>query len=169
MFDEEIQTIAKQLVKQFAEAKRTIATAESCTGGLIGGAITSVSGSSAVYETGFVTYSNEAKIALIDVDPHTLDTIGAVSAETASQMAIGTLEATGANAAVAVTGIAGPTGGTEVKPVGLVFVAIASDFEEGAFVERFEFGSIGREKIRRETVREALEMLIAYGLDRFTD
>ena len=165
MFDEEIATLAAMVVREFSEAGMTVTTAESCTGGLIGGAITSVSGSSTVYGRGFITYSNEAKKQLLGVDPATLADLGAVSAECASQMATGALEAANANAAVAVTGIAGPDGGTEEKPVGLVYIAVATSEDEGAFVESFEFGDIGRDAVRRETVKEALEMLLGYGLD----
>ncbi len=165
MFDEEITALATMLVREFDAAGIKVATAESCTGGLIGGAITSVAGSSNVYGRGFITYSNQAKIDLLDVDPHVLQVHGAVSAECASQMATGTLEAADAGAAVAVTGIAGPGGGSEAKPVGLVFIAVATSEDEGAFVEQFQFGDIGRDEIRRETVLQALEMLLGYGLD----
>ena len=165
MFDEEILAMASMVVKEFGEMNMQVATAESCTGGLIGGAITSVDGSSSVFGRGFITYSNQAKTDLLGVEPGTLEDHGAVSAECASQMAIGALEAANANAAVAVTGIAGPGGGTETKPVGLVYIAVATSEDEGAFVEKFEFGDIGRHNVRRETVMQAMEMLLGYGLD----
>lgn len=165
MFDEEISALASMVVKEFGGAKMTVTTAESCTGGLIASAITSVAGSSEVFGKGLVTYSNDAKIQLLDVDPDTLRNHGAVSAECASQMAAGALEEADADVAVAVTGIAGPGGGTEAKPVGLVYIAVATSQDEGAFVESFEFGDIGRDKVRRETVKEAMEMLLGYGLD----
>ncbi|MGI9350578.1 MAG: CinA family protein [Rhizobiaceae bacterium] len=165
MFDDEITALATMVISEFHEAGMTVATAESCTGGLIGGAITAISGSSNVYGRGFITYSNEAKIQILGVETQTLEEHGAVSAECASQMATGALEAANANAAVAVTGIAGPDGGTDAKPVGLVYIAVATSEDEGAFVERFEFGEIGRNAIRRETVKEGLEMLLGYGLD----
>lgn len=165
MFDQEIHTLAEMVVREFTSAGLLVTTAESCTGGLIGGAITAISGSSDVYQRGYVTYSNDAKAELLGVDRDTLRDHGAVSAECASQMAIGALEAADANAAVAVTGIAGPGGGSDSKPVGLVYIAVATSEEEGAFVERFEFGDLGREAVRRETVKEALEMLLGYGLN----
>jgi len=165
MFDEEILALASMVIKEFGEMNMQVATAESCTGGLIGGAITSVDGSSSVYGRGFITYSNQAKTDLLGVEPGTLEDHGAVSVECASQMATGALEAANANAAVAVTGIAGPGGGTETKPVGLVYIAVATSADEGAFVEKFEFGDIGRHNVRRETVMQALEMLLGYGLD----
>ena len=165
MFDEEILAIAGMVVRDFAQAGLSVATAESCTGGLIGAAITTVPGSSDVFEGGFLTYSNAMKMEFLNVDRGVLETHGAVSAECASQMAAGALEAADVDAAVAVTGIAGPGGGSETKPVGLVYIAVATASEEGSFVESFEFGSIGREAVRRETVKEALEMLLSYGLD----
>ena len=165
MFDEEIAALAAMAIREFEAAEMTITTAESCTGGLVAGALTSVSGSSNVFERGFVTYANSAKQELLGVSPETLADYGAVSAECAVQMASGALKAANANASVAVTGIAGPGGGTDEKPVGLVFIAVATSEEEGAFVERFEFGNPGRDAIRRETVKEALEMLLGYALD----
>jgi len=165
MFDDELIALAKMVVAEFGEANFKVATVESCTGGLIGGCITAVEGSSAVFDRGFLTYSNDAKIDLVNVAPATIEEHGAVSAECASQMATGAVVAADVDAAVAVTGIAGPGGGSTEKPVGLVFVAVATSQEEGAFVERFEFGDIGRDKVRRETIREALEMLLGYGID----
>ena len=165
MFDEELTTIAQQVIKDFGEAGFTIATAESCTGGLIGGCITSVGGSSAVFDRGFITYSNEAKSQVLGVKPDLIEEHGAVSPQIASEMAIGAIKQSGANAAVAVTGIAGPGGGTETKPVGLVYIAVATSDEEGAFVEDFNFADMSRDEVRRETVKEALEMLLGYGLD----
>jgi len=165
MFDDELIALAKMVVAEFGEANFKVATVESCTGGLIGGCITAVEGSSAVFDRGFLTYSNDAKIDLVNVAPATIEEHGAVSAECASQMATGAVVAADVDAAVAVTGIAGPGGGSTEKPVGLVFVAVATSQEEGAFVERFEFGDIGRDKVRRETIREALEILLGYGID----
>lgn len=165
MFDEELSAIAGETIRQFGEANMLVATAESCTGGLIGGCLTSVSGSSSVVDRGFITYSNEAKQEVLGVNSDLLKEYGAVSSQVASEMAIGALKNSNASASVAVTGIAGPNGGSEEKPVGLVYIAVATTSEEGAFVEDFNFGNISRDKIRRETIKEALEMLIAYGLD----
>ncbi|MEO1143934.1 MAG: CinA family protein [Pseudomonadota bacterium] len=164
-FDEELTVIAGEVIKSFGKAGMTIATAESCTGGLIGGCLTSVSGSSEVFDRGFITYSNEAKAQSLGVDPALIEEHGAVSAQVASEMAIGAVKAANVDAAVAVTGIAGPGGGTEKKPVGLVYIAIALSEEEGAFVEDFLFADMDRDGVRRETVKEALEMLLGYGLD----
>lgn len=165
MFDEELITIAQQVIKEFGEAGFKIATAESCTGGLIGGCITAVGGSSAVFDRGFITYSNEAKNEALGVHPDLIKEHGAVSAQVASEMAIGAIKHSGSNAAVAVTGIAGPGGGSETKPVGLVYIAVATSNEEGAFVEDFNFTDMSRDEVRRETIKEALEMLLGYGLD----
>ena len=165
MFDEELTTIAAQVIKEFGEANATVATAESCTGGLIGGCLTSVAGSSSVFNRGFITYSNEAKTEMLDVKADLIEEHGAVSPQVASEMAIGAIKHSGANASVAVTGIAGPGGGTETKPVGLVYIAVATSEEEGAFVEDFNFADMNRDEVRRETVKEALEMLLGYGLD----
>lgn len=153
------------VVRDFAAAGKRIATVESCTGGMIGACITSASGSSSVFDRGFITYSNEAKSALVGVDPEVIREHGAVSAQCASQMAIGGLKTADVDAVVAVTGIAGPGGGTSEKPVGLVFIAVAIREEEGAFVEQFEFGEIGRDAVRAATVREALEMLLGYAIE----
>jgi nicotinamide-nucleotide amidase len=164
MFDEELQTIARQVIKEFAQANAKIATAESCTGGMIGGCITAIDGSSSVFDRGFITYSNEAKIKMLNVNAGLIEEHGAVSAQVASEMAIGAIKNSDCNAAVAVTGIAGPSGGTENKPVGLVYIAVATADEEGAFVEDFKFSG-DRDEVRRSTVKEALEMLLGYGLD----
>ncbi|MEO0909339.1 MAG: CinA family protein [Pseudomonadota bacterium] len=163
--DEELTVIAGEVIKSFGKAGMTIATAESCTGGLIGGCLTSVSGSSEVFDRGFITYSNEAKAQSLGVDPALIEEHGAVSAQVASEMAIGAVKAANVDAAVAVTGIAGPGGGTDKKPVGLVYIAVALSEEEGAFVEDFLFADMDRDGVRRETVKEALEMLLGYGLD----
>ncbi len=165
MFDEELITIANQVIKEFDDANLTVVTAESCTGGLIGGCLTAVAGSSKVFDRGFITYTNEAKTEMLDVKKTLIDEHGAVSAQVASEMAIGAIAKSGSNAAVAVTGIAGPGGGTETKPVGLVYIAVATSEEEGAFVEDFNFSDMNRDEVRRETIKEALEMLLGYGLD----
>ncbi|MEM7068346.1 MAG: CinA family protein [Pseudomonadota bacterium] len=165
MFDEEISTLASMLVKEFHEAGLQVTTAESCTGGLIGGAITSIAGSSNVYARGFVTYANEAKSELLGVSEETLEEHGAVSAACATEMATGARHAAGADVAISVTGIAGPGGGSDEKPIGTVFIAIATGEDDGAFVEQFEFGDIGRDQVRRETIVQALEMALGYGVE----
>lgn len=133
-----------------------IATAESCTGGLIAGRLTDVAGSSDAFERGFVTYSNAAKIEMLGIRPETLDAHGAVSEEIAAEMAQGALARSHAGIAVAVTGIAGP-GGSEHKPEGRVCFGLADPF--GTRTETVEFGAIGRAEVRAATVEHALSLL----------
>ena len=151
---------AAELISLCTKRGLKIATAESCTGGLIAGVLTEVSGSSAVVDRGFVTYSNAAKTELLGVQAELLDDpkIGAVSEEVARAMAEGALKRSEAHLVVAVTGIAGPTGGGPHKPVGLVYFAAVKRGSEIHHVEQ-RFGDIGRSGIRLATVREALEML----------
>ena len=148
-----------------------IATAESCTGGLVAGALTAIAGSSEVFERGFVTYSNEAKIELLGVDPELIAEHGAVSSEVAVAMAMGALENSLADIAVAITGVAGPGGGTPDKPVGLVHMACAGVDREDVDPEtgldfgwcsqyEFRFGDVGRDAVRDYSVRQALRLLL---------
>jgi nicotinamide-nucleotide amidase len=135
-----------------------VAAAESCTGGLVAAALTEIPGSSDVFDRGFVTYSNAAKEAMLGVPPAVLDRHGAVSRETAEAMATGALASSQADIAVAITGIAGPGGGSAEKPVGLVHFACAS--RQGARLHRERrFGDIGRAAVRRLAVADALAML----------
>lgn len=134
-----------------------IATAESCTGGLIAGALTDVAGSSDVFERGFVTYSNDAKREMLGVRAETLAARGAVSEEVAQEMAEGALRASRATLAVSVTGIAGP-GGSEFKPEGRVCFGLAQAGKP-TVVETVEFGPLGRATVRRATVEHALALL----------
>ena len=134
----------------------SIATAESCTGGLIAGAITDIAGASAVFDRGFVTYSNAAKVEMLGVSEATLATHGAVSEEVAAEMARGARDRSGVDVAVSVTGIAGP-GGSEHKPEGRVCFGLAT--AAGVATETVEFGALGREKVRAATVRHALALL----------
>lgn len=136
-----------------------IATAESCTGGLISAALTEVAGASDVFECGFVTYSNAAKIALLGVQPATLAAHGAVSEAVVREMAQGALARSAATLAVAVSGIAGP-GGSEAKPEGRVCFALAQTGRPGQS-ETVEFGALGRAAVRRATVAHALERVAA--------
>ncbi len=137
-----------------------IATAESCTGGLVAGLLTEIPGSSAVVERGFVVYSNRAKEELLGVPAETLAAHGAVSEATARAMAEGALRSSPADLAVSVTGVAGPDGGSPEKPVGLVWFACAR--RGGAIVAREErFGAIGRSAVRLASVRTALDMIEA--------
>lgn len=138
-------------------AKARIATAESCTGGMISAALTDVAGSSDVFDRGFVTYSNAAKQAMLGVSPETLARVGAVSEEVAREMAEGALARSEATLAVAVTGIAGP-GGSEFKPEGRVCFGLARRGQPTR-VETVEFGALGRAGVRQATVVHALRLL----------
>ncbi|WP_022719687.1 CinA family protein, partial [Rhodopseudomonas sp. B29] len=140
-------------------AQLTIATAESCTGGLVAGALTDIPGSSDVIDRGFVTYSNAAKHDMLGVETSTLNTFGAVSKETAMAMAVGALENADVDLAVSITGIAGPGGAVPGKPVGLVHFAVAA--RDGRIAHREQrFGAIGRSNVRQRSVVEALRMLL---------
>jgi nicotinamide-nucleotide amidase len=155
--DDDIYDLARQLGAAACADRLLIATAESCTGGLVAGAITAVAGSSSWFDRGFVTYSNDAKIEQLGVARDTLDRYGAVSVQTAAEMAAGARRASKAQWAVAVTGVAGPGGGSIDKPVGLVCFAWAGPVGVVA-EERLLQGD--RAGIRRESVRIALEGLI---------
>ena len=149
---------ARALIRLCAERGLMIATAESCTGGLIAGALTEVSGSSAVVDRGFVTYSNAAKTAMLGVPPELIAGVGAVSREVAVAMAEGALARSGASLAVAVTGIAGPDGGSPEQPVGRVHVGRARrDAPTGHDVRIF--AGLDRSGVRFATVAHALELL----------
>ncbi|MBN1604094.1 MAG: CinA family protein [Chitinispirillaceae bacterium] len=137
--------------------KWTVSTAESCTGGLIGAAFTDIAGSSNYYYGGVIAYDNSIKKALIDVPSETLDKYGAVSNQTALAMVNGVRNRTGTDCAISTTGIAGPGGGTEIKPVGLVYIGITVRDNVKTF--KFEFNG-SREEIRRQTVAKALECLL---------
>ena len=158
MFPADLTARAATLLDRCRASGLKIATAESCTGGLVAGLLTEIPGSSAVVERGFVVYSNEAKQDLLDVPADTLETHGAVSEAVARAMAEGALEASRADLAVSVTGVAGLDGGTAAKPIGLVWFACAR--RGAATVAREErFGDIGRANVRLASVRVALEML----------
>lgn len=150
--------LAEKLLELSLAKDVWIATAESCTAGLIAGEITSVAGSSAIFDRGFVTYTNAAKIEMLGVLPETLDEFGAVSEETAREMAEGALERSNANVAISVTGIAGP-GGSDFKPEGRVCFGLATKSAK-PIVRTVEFGAVGRNNVRRLTVEYALGMLI---------
>jgi nicotinamide-nucleotide amidase len=153
------RALARSLLDLCRMRKLTIVTAESCTGGLVAGALTEIPGSSDVVDRGFVTYSNEAKHAMLGVETATLATFGAVSKETAVAMAVGALEQADANLSVSITGIAGPGGATPGKPVGLVHLAVAS--RDGRITHKeCRFGAIGRSQVRQQSVIEALKMLM---------
>ncbi len=156
--------IAEKLIHTLIAQQKTICTAESCTGGLISATLTGISGASAVFEQAFITYSNQAKQDMIGVSPTTLNTYGAVSAQTAQQMAQGALKTANADIAIACTGIAGPSGGTPEKPVGLVYIGIAS---KGGKPHIYKKNYVGdRLSVRTQTTQDglyhALQVLIAF-------
>jgi nicotinamide-nucleotide amidase len=157
--DNELFALAERLGQALKKEGYKIASAESCTGGWIAEVITEVPGSSAWFDRGFVTYSNNAKVRMLGVNPHTLEQYGAVSAETAKEMVSGALANSEADWAVAVTGIAGPDGGSEEKPVGTIYIAWRS--KNGLFtVERFLLSG-NRHQIRKETVKNAIKGVLA--------
>lgn len=151
---------AASLLDRLRARKLRLATAESCTGGLIAGLFTEIAGSSDVVDRGFVTYSNEAKTDMLGVPAGTIAAVGAVSEEVARAMAEGALARSLADIAVAVTGIAGPGGGSVEKPVGLVHFGLAMTGQPTVHAER-RFGDIGRSEVRLATVETALDLIEA--------
>ena len=153
---------ARRVVTANLAAGRRIVVAESCTGGLVSAALTSIAGSSSVFEAGYVTYSNDAKMDMLQVDSNILETFGAVSIATAWSMAQGALMRSGADVAVAITGIAGPDGGSEQKPVGtVVFARAQKDADpEDVIADTRRFEDTGRGAIRRQAALVALALLM---------
>ncbi len=165
LLPEDISKLAERVVAENKAAGRKVATAESCTGGLVAGAITEIAGSSSVLDRGFVTYSNEAKMDALGVSQDIIETFGAVSIACVWAMAQGALERSNADVAVAVSGVAGPGGGTQLKPVGTVVFARATRNAEGepeGELKHFEGGNApgGRAAIRRQATICALELLL---------
>ena len=158
MFDAEITQAAAALLDLCKAKKLTIATAESCTGGLVASTLSEISGSSLVLDRGFITYSNEAKQQMLGVTPATIDVYGAVSKECAEEMAKGALAHAQVDLAVSITGIAGPTGAVPGKPIGLVYFCAASRSGRVIAHDR-KYGDIGRGQVRRASVLQALAML----------
>jgi len=159
----EIADAANLVLNLCLQRNLKVSTAESCTGGLIAAALTEIAGSSAVFDRGFVTYSNEAKMDLLDVNEATLQAYGAVSEETASEMAEGALSHSLADIAVSVTGIAGPSGATPGKPVGLVWFGLAKKGSKTKTVRHIFAGD--RSTVRQSALRTALSLL-ADGADQ---
>lgn len=159
LFPRDIMERAKELVAAAQAAGVKVTVAESCTGGLLASAITSIDGSSAIIDYGFITYADEAKTDLLGVSAYTLRTFGAVSGETAEQMAEGARLHAKADIAVSVTGIAGPGGGTPEKPVGLVHFGCACG-ERGVRRSVRRFGNLGRDAVRLASVRHALDLML---------
>ncbi len=163
MLDEirgDCRRLAQEIIDTFPDLGAMVATAESCTGGLIAGAITDIAGSSAVFDRGFVTYSNEAKQEMLGVREKTLEAFGAVSAQVATEMVLGARRRSRADFAVSVTGVAGPGGGSATKPVGLVWMGLSGPGDLTSAVELRWDPSWSRDMIRAATVRAALEALI---------
>ena len=158
MFDDTLRQSAAELLSDLQARSMMLATAESCTGGLISALLTEIPGSSAVVERAFVTYSNEAKMECIGVPNALLESHGAVSEQVARAMAEGAVAHSNAQIAVAVTGIAGPGGETPNKPVGLVHIAVAMADHPTAHQES-RYGDIGRSEVRLATVRSAIDLL----------
>jgi nicotinamide-nucleotide amidase len=157
-FDTEINAAANAVLEACNAKELTLATAESCTGGLVAAALTEISGSSAVLDRGFVTYSNLAKQQMLGVTPATIEVYGAVSKECAEEMAKGALAHASVSLAVSITGIAGPTGAVPGKPIGLVHFCGAS--RSGRVIPKeCRWGDIGRIEVRRRSVLEALALL----------
>lgn len=154
------RSLAEAVLAAARQRHLKIATAESCTGGLVSAALTDIAGSSDVFERGFVTYSNEAKMQLLGVQASTIAEHGAVSEQTARAMAEGALKNSLADIAVSVTGVAGPGGGTPQKPVGLVHFAIAIK-DKPTQADHHHFGDVGRTSIRSQSVDIALRLLLS--------
>lgn len=160
MFSEDLRNRAAALVSLYKGCRLSLTTAESCTGGLLAALITEIAGSSKVFDRGFVTYSNEAKIECLGVPRPLLESCGAVSAEVARTMVEGALAHSRSDVAVSITGIAGPDGGSPEKPVGLVFLGYGLRNGPIATVER-RFGDLGRDNVRKAALTQALELLFA--------
>jgi nicotinamide-nucleotide amidase len=160
LLPEDIVALARRVVTENIAAGRTVALAESCTGGLVCAALTEIPGSSSVLDRGFVTYSNESKRETLGVPEDIIDTFGAVSVATAWAMAQGALDHSGADVAVAISGIAGPGGGTEQKPVGTVVFAKAIRGSEECEAEERHFDEVSRAEVRRQAALVALELLL---------
>jgi nicotinamide-nucleotide amidase len=158
LFPREAVMLAELLLDECRQRHVRIVTAESCTGGLVAACLTEIAGSSDVVDRGFITYSNRAKQSVLGVPGDLIADVGAVSEPVARMMAEGALAASDAHIALAVTGVAGPGGGTALKPVGLVHFATARS--NGPILHRREmFGDIGREGVRLESLKTALEMM----------
>lgn len=158
MFPSPLLRLAEILIADAREKKLRIATAESCTGGLIGGLLTEIPGSSDVFERGFIVYSNRAKTDMLGVPGDMIADMGAVSEAVARTMAEGAVVNSNAHMAIAVTGIAGPGGGTKMKPAGLVHIAAYRE-NRSILHEAHRFGDIGRSEVRMKSVEAALQLL----------
>jgi nicotinamide-nucleotide amidase len=159
MFSHRVLVLAQAIITEAREKRLKVATAESCTGGLIAGALTEIAGASDVIDRGFVVYSNNAKTKLLSVRAAVIMRFGAVSEEVARAMAEGALKNSAADIAVSCTGIAGPTGGSPTKPIGLVHLAAARNGQT-TLAEECRFGDIGRSEVRMRSVEAGLKLLL---------
>ena len=162
----ELEQLARRVIDENRAAGRKIAVAESCTGGLVAAALTEIAGCSDVFESGFVTYADQAKTELLGVSEEVIETFGSVSVAAAWAMAQGALRKTHADVAVAITGIAGPGGGSEMKPLGtVVFARAERGGDPGHIVaDRKQFGDLGRAGVRLQAALCALELLLPESL-----
>ena len=160
LLPDDIVALAQRVIAENIAAGRRVALAESCTGGLVAVALTEIAGSSAVLDRGFVTYSNESKLAMLGVAADIIDTLGAVSVATAWAMAQGALKHSDADVAVAISGIAGPDGGSEMKPVGTVVFARAVRGSEEVDAEERRLDASSRSAVRHQAALVALELLL---------
>ncbi|WP_300998417.1 CinA family protein [Hyphomonas sp.] len=160
MFPDRLRNLAMLVLDDAERARLKIVTAESCTGGLVAALLTDIAGSSSVFERGFVTYSNKAKEEMLGVPGDVLADFGAVSEPVARMMAEGAMSNSRANISVAITGVAGPGGGTRMKPVGTVHIACARE-NRAIIHEMLQLGDIGREGIRMAAVETALNLIQA--------
>ncbi|MFC3214468.1 CinA family protein [Novosphingobium panipatense] len=160
VFPADLLELARRVVEKNAAIGRMVAVAESCTGGLVCAALTEIPGSSAVLDRGFVTYSNEAKQEMLGVHPDIIDSFGAVSPATAWAMAQGAISRSRADVAVAISGVAGPGGGSEMKPVGTVVFACAQRGVEEVNAEQKQLDGRSRGEIRHQATIVALELLL---------
>ncbi len=149
---------SERLISEAKKLNIVVSTAESCTGGMLASFLTSIPGSSAVFDRGFITYSNSSKIDLLNVNPNTIDNFGAVSDKTAREMALGAVKNSKANLAASITGVAGPEGGTKVNPVGTVHIA-TSNSNNIINSRKFIIKDGGRDYIRKMASLEAINML----------
>lgn len=152
-----IKKQTEEVIKKCKKKGYLIATAESCTGGMAASYLTSISGSSEIFDRGFITYSNLSKVELLGIDEGLINKYGAVSSETAIAMALGAVSNSRANISVSITGVAGPSGGTDMNPVGTVYIAIANNNKTN--YNKFSFENQGRNFIRQSAVYEALRMI----------
>ncbi len=159
MFDDETYALAKNVVETAMRNHLMLSVAESCTGGMVAALITSIAGSSNIFDRGFVTYSNPAKHEMLGVSLDMLRDYGAVSSQVANAMAIGALKNSSAKIAVSITGIAGPGGGSDEKPVGLVYFGMAKSGHIGRNFE-YKYDEIGRDNVRKEAAKTALSLFL---------